>query len=649
MTDRGRWGAIVLGVLVLAVGGWLFLADPSAPDPVITGATDQASETTGHGGGRAGTTSGAAEAEDSSSGDPDATSGSRDRIRTARFSGRSVGGGERIEAARHRRPTRTLRGMVRVRGTIAGTAKEDATLRLTTRDGHREKLTIQVRSGTFDESVPISPSYVIESIETSAGRLIPERETITPRGDMPVEIVAVLAPRFEIRVLDGPGGQAFQEVEARRSVRPLASGLAHPEGLNELENLGTASGDPFIIQLDNRRETWFLRAPGSAWERLDLDATRPPPATITLGGSSSLSVQVTGEGLPVDARIAVYAGSTSGPRARPVLTRPVPPHETGPIEGLDEGDYEVRLEAEVETGEPLVLDVAQASLSTGATSMVTLRPQASALARLGVPLTGELFLGSAFAGPGPLELRPSGGGNGRIMIGPADLVPHENRPGWYRFEVASIRPGPWVASTLGQLMSFEVRGGGPARIELRTAHPTLVEILVIDDATGEPVPGAIVAINAGARAGVTANTYAPASRGQDGTFDFHVAPGTAVVRVRAPGYRPGARTMRIGSEPLRSEIRLESEQGVRLRFWRDAVRARIPASFRPSVIPEDGSPIGRMPSSRSNSEITMYVPRPGRYVIRFPRLPGHAPIPDRVVEVAIGAITDQTIELRSGQ
>ncbi|MCP3915783.1 MAG: sigma-70 family RNA polymerase sigma factor [bacterium] len=523
----------------------------------------------------------------------------------------------------------------------------------------RDIRTIPFTDGSFTVTAPEHAFIGASRIEAEGRIAAIERTPFIVAPDAVMEVRAAWAKEGWLRVVDGETGAELSGVEVRRRWRWRAIGRAlHPGDLPEVEVIATDAASP--VSLPGLPVKWrttvahWVRAPGFAWQRTDIDLNSGGTRTVELAASGGLAVEVLGQQPQKPLRVRAFTPDRAdGPSWDAALDVELDGTRASVIDLLP-GPYVVRID-QGEFDTTLTLGRAEVEVRAGETGRVTVHLDPAALA---VPLThlhGTLALPEELRSKGSLILSPypwdSLPGQGRVQLALSDLEPVDGAPDVLAWDAGEVQRGVYLAY-VDEVQHRE-------RIDVRTANetvhaivvPPLAELVltVVDGATGEPLE-ANVSWGDGALEGVHSNSFRTTHPDPEtGRYTIIAPRGIIQVAAAVDGHATDRRDVQLDRD-TELTIALERAAGVRVSFWEDD--ARVPIAMRVTLkslrIPDTGEDVPMPTSTEANAlELSMLL-EPGRYEMAFtvPASEGFAQPAPVIVEVPAAEIVDLRVPVR---
>ena len=384
---------------------------------------------------------------------------------------------------------------------------------------------IPVHAGVFDavlpDARPLAERFLVERVIVD-GRVAWLEEMLFAADAAPHALVARLARPTTLRVTDAATGALLDDVFVVAPKEVFAR--PDPDRCAPEELIVRSAASPVALELpDPRREavlSWLLRvvvgAPGHASAVVDLDLTKGGERLVPLPRGATVTVALEPWRLPprdpaegalvlrppqpyVRLRHITEFDAAESHAARCItITRWMTAAEARP-----DGDGRVRFDGvtpgpctvSVELGDWLAREPAlafeQFELAAGEERAVTLRlPELPALP-VAASLAGIVEVPPEWDDlPWALEIRGLRDDDPRrLRLGRTELEPVPGSAGRFRFRIAAVTPGAWIARFIAieQQQVFEQPVGGRSDLRLEVGPPVSARIEFRDAATREPV------------------------------------------------------------------------------------------------------------------------------------------------------------------
>lgn len=509
------------------------------------------------------------------------------------------------------------------------------------------KQEVRVEDGLFELHVPPRTVWAMPGRIDVGGRAA--WTTFGIEGDAPSEAPATMDVRWvkpaTLRVVDASSLQDLANVEIVRllyleqgppaegsaSARHVAKSAASPVELPFFENdPDSAFSNYGVVGV----ETYWVRAPGTAWSRIRVDPFHGGERLVKLSPATVLLQQ---NSLPRDLEWFVAPVGREQPAMRLPLFR------DGSTAGLEAGSWALQLrraEANGTQGEPLAetrFDLTRGSTRGFAHDELSalIRQAKSADVRDAPPNRAEvtvlLRVPSTWK-PLAREIeiaRVDGYGRARgrrQLVAASDAVRAPGDVELLRFELRDVECGPWRVSVdpLAWTESFEVTPDSPAIVRLDVGAPAAVRIRVLDGETHAPVQAEIRAASrpSSFHAVMERNR---AMRKVDGEHALDVPAGSLRLIVHVDG-RPD-RYPELSVVPGPNELTLDSHEPIRVEIEARDGDARIPfdqlLATAESLDPS-GEHAGISMADGLGGYYRMELGRPGRWRFFCHDVPGYS-------------------------
>lgn len=408
------------------------------------------------------------------------------------------------------------------------------------------------------------------------------------------------------------------------------------------EDLG-ASPVSIAAPVEGAIRTLFARSPGYAWGRIELrDAQEERFLDLVPAG---------------DLRIFVAAGprdpSTQvrvlGAERRLLFEEELGAREELVVPGLPAGPVEVvaRIASLLDARE---VGRASAEIVPGTTASAKLLLEPVEPARW-VPLAGSIVVPPEW-GLEDFELGfelqgvALQGWSGEARVRREAMTLANRAAGLHRWSAGDVQPGRYEADLieLGYSAVIEVGPEGARDVHIAIPPPCTVHLRCVDAVTGDATRPEQIYWGSTTDGGPNSLLAVSGWNGQLERFELRVPCGA--IRITSVGSRHESRTMDFQVGPGLAELELVLRAPTALRpILMDGTR-EVPWEVRrmPALVPLDEQESAGSWTLRER-RLTMKVDEPGRYALRVPVLDGYEPVPEQVVELERGVLTEHLIEL----
>ncbi len=515
---------------------------------------------------------------------------------------------------------------------------------------------IEIESGRFSLPCPQS----VTSLDFSTLQLGDQhamRETRFPIAgldlDVEHEIRVIPTPWIELAVLDASTGMDLGQVSVTRSGNPYTR---HPSRVRSEHRLVAGLQSPLRLQLPTSMVKWaprsvWIGSPGYAWSRVELHLETVGAREVRLVAGGDLEVVLEGE-VPKGASLMVVPKTPEFAHPGPAFVGWDLESRSSDIllDGLWPNEYLVQ----VVRGQPRqVLAEGEASVEAGKRSVAHITiPFQPALSR--VPFKGTMVLPTAWGLSKPvicidaLDPAPDGSSPGGVCTPQAT-----EDPTLWTFESEAVPPGRYTLSLqraridLASLHAgtFTLNEQGNTRIEFVVPAPVMVQVSVIEEGSGEPVPGAFVRWYAGSSSNLTLIVaFAAKKSSKTGLFELKAPEGSIEVSAGAAGFAGSSTNLEVRPGSNRTTLSLRRACFLELGFKEAGVLVPKPQGGRRIQFRGESDQAG-YPSERSGIPAQFGFREPGSYRVTIPDMPGYEPIPPFDVWLKTGETTEHTVIL----
>ena len=504
-------------------------------------------------------------------------------------------------------------------------------------------LRVHVESGAFEFRVLADSLLSIPDVHLGGRLAILDERNLgrVPDGrQLHLRATWLRPTRVVVRAADtGRELTGIQGVEVEAGRRTVPSVAQTP-----LE-LGDSPVTLCATRLDwNRVRAFFLRAPGYAWQVVEVVAAGGE-RVVELVPGGALEVEVTGSIPQAKTYLRVR------PADRPWWCEAeIEIGSTPATHRIDSLPAERRHVA-VERGpdhNPVPITRAEVELVAGATASLRLDLDAAPAREL-VPLAGTLRLPAIWGfAPEALYIRAAEPTEGRWRHVP-DRGTFERIDGTedlWSWSVAPVEPGAYVISLVrtGCSVRAEVPLAGRTDVHIEVPAPADVEVVVVERTSGEGALVTNLVWNVVRPAGVRLTSHEPARSSDSGVWTFRAPQGSIELQPLDDAYAPVSQRVDVVPGVNRFTLEVVRACGVLLRLadgetvlpWPDAVDATLTALA--------GSD-GMRGATHSHDQVSIRVSGPGRYRISLTEVPGYLPVTDEEVEIPPESFIEHVIQL----
>jgi len=361
----------------------------------------------------------------------------------------------------------------------------------------------------------------------------------------------------------------------------------------------------------------------------------------------------------IEAQAAEYLTQMRKLPGRTVLEAPAQLREPAQFDGLGAGSYSLSVEIGKSWDSPLVLGQTDVLLEVGRTREVTLRVT-SPQERRRVPVSGTLFLPPEWGRTrlsldiDPIDIEGKTAADERD-IELSSMQPVGGAEGLFRWDAGLLVPG-WYEVTCYGLdcqWSFDTGPDGRSDVQIVVGAPADVQVLVLDEDTGNPLSDLEVRWNGRRPERVNGGSLESASwNATTGTHDFRAPAGGVELSISGLEYRVvGDGDFEVDPGPNRLTLRVRHTCGFVLTF--KVKGALIPVeedvtwNVKAKAVDGSGWTSGR--GDAKDYGIRLTVSEPGQYEVKVPTPTGFQPIPPLLIDVPVGTYVAHVIELRAVQ
>ena len=521
---------------------------------------------------------------------------------------------------------------------------EDGTLELVLWDGgYHWSHEVEVVGGSWSDEVPARATLSVEELVVGGRRArldagLGERLPVPESGVL--DLLARWIPRSELVVRAADTGAELGDLEVVRMRRWRSTYHDHP-GVDPRQVL-TGASSPIDLDVPRLRDegaaTIFVRAPGYAWKRYQLDPDRSGERLVQLVRGGSLSVEVLGLDPDTDVHLSLIRQNEKTETTEFRL-------EDGTVllDGVEPDVYLVGAALGGRSPEPFELGSIEVEVRAGQRVEAVLELDPAAEPEV-ADLAGTVFVPAAW------EVVPATLGINRTAVGrwvsrsghaAVSLEAVAGVPGTYSWSVAELELGtyeltlddpPWE-------VEIELPPGGRRDVEVVVPPPVRVVVDVVDGRTGAPVPDVRSLLWFGPRAvSKEVSRTSPPSR-----FEFSVPPGRSVVRPMGNGF---AGKTYFEVERAETFVTLEVLPNCKFTIVLEDAGAIVPwENGWPLSVTEQPDDCWSTAHSGDGSAVRLEVGAPGRYVVQIGPLVGFEPVPLLEVEAVAGEEPEHVVQL----
>ena len=529
----------------------------------------------------------------------------------------------------------------------------------------QEQREVELVGGRFALEVPRGTWIAARRLE-AGGRdalLEPGPSGNSSRPD-PVQVVEPLALELRarwvdevlLRVVDAADGRELSDVEVRRRThwRAIAPAV-HPGDAPEVETVAAGAASPVALPDPGpglRVVPHWVRAPGYAWRRVDVDCDAGGERTVRLAAGGALEVRALGARPDGELYLRLFApGREDGASFAAVADVRLDAQGAARIADLEPGAYVARIDRGAYDA-TLTLASQPVAVTAGQTAALDLALDAGLLDGPRTALSGTLTV------PDGMELervqlrlavepRDAVGGQETVRLPLAGMRPSADDPLRLEWDAGLVRRAQYLASVSDVMHRERIDATAGARTEAHLVVPPLARVTaaVVDSATDEPLARARVQWADGELEGVSHNSWAKVRRESGaGVHVFRAPLGELQISAEAEGYVGETRAVQLEGD-VELDFRLERASGVRIAFYEGEARVPIALEVQGLRVLDaatgEDAPEGTVRDMRTTSKERLVILRPGAWTLELLRYPeGYRRSGPIGVEVLPGQITD---------
>jgi hypothetical protein len=433
---------------------------------------------------------------------------------------------------------------------------------------HFASVAIPVREGRFDSRVPANVAMTIRGVELGGRPARPETERLQWDPELDVVLTARWPPGSQLRVKGADTHGDLGEVEvAKRLALPAAWIHPGPVPAGKIER----SKSPLPLPELLGRRVYWVRAPGYAWGRVEVDHDQGGERVLELQPAAELRVELRGSAPPAQAALRLYGGPF-GFTPAPVLELDLSGVTPIDVRDLAAGPYEVRVELGSWWRDPELLASAPVELAAHQRASVELELGELPAAGDAVTLEGTLALPGEYRGMRiSLALSRLEGGvpeaRGALELLASAMSPSQTSPGELAWSAGLQKPGTYLAEVrpLSVRQVLALAAGENPPVHIVVPRPAELVLRPLDARTGELVPDAVAQWHL-VPPGELATWDRETVRGDPATRLVRIrAPqGTVAFAVQAPGYASQEGRLELEAGGAELEVRLERPCEIRV-------------------------------------------------------------------------------------
>ncbi|MEQ8766507.1 MAG: RNA polymerase sigma factor [Planctomycetota bacterium] len=511
-----------------------------------------------------------------------------------------------------------------------------------------ELVWVRIEDGRFSAEIPRSPRYVAGKIElpaVPAPCLDPDSVRMSEGNGNRILVLTPTRPVLVVRDRD----RQF-DLEGLEIVTCDDCGIERGDLLprETYRTLTTEGRSPFALPERTGPHPYWVRAPGHAWGRIEIDHGSVGERVLDLPPASSLTVTVLGGPLPEDSRVQLTRESwTSG-----VLLERRVTDSTTQLESLPGGHYGVELIAG-DRIEGIPLGRTQVSLEEGVSQGILIQLDRTELESPKVPLRGVVTVPES-VDTFHLQLTRQTGAEGRsgqeaIRIASSAMTEVEGAPNRLRWDAGRVRPGQYVAFFRGfqHREPFEVHPDRENVIELTIPELADVTVTFVDTDSGADVHPIGLQWADGELEGVATNWRQNVYRDfRTGGYRFTATAGTVELYLEDPRYQVVEPMVTLQPGENRLTVSVLAASTVVISFEENGSRVDVPFEYWWDMkVRDPEGPADLIDQKTTRHRSTRYYARAGRYTFELPDLEGFEPIGTREVVLEKGRPRDLVIEV----
>jgi hypothetical protein len=464
-----------------------------------------------------------------------------------------------------------------------------------------------------------------------------------------------------LHVQDRENGRELPAVQLVESEEDWpANRLSHP-GLAEMRSLGIGTS-PIAIEPGEEfrwRRVFHARSPGYAWERIEIDSSRPEERFLLLDPGGDLGVALTGSAREPNAVLRLRTSARAG-RQRARFPELVFEAQLGErvaveIESLRAAAYQIGVEVGESWKDPVVLGKAEVDVVAGQRVDVVLAVEALEPIA-GVPLEGTLVLPVEWEIDEPslaFELLDPPLGNQRthFYVDAASMTRVEGSPDTFRWSAGDVQPGRYEIRLYEPPFSISLAIGPTGERDARVVVPPPCDVLIrcVDDESGADVEVDDLHWNCRRPQWVSGGTLSSA-RFDDALscWCFRAPAGEIEFQARDHRYEHNQESGTVGSGTNEFVLRLRPVTGVLLVLRDGGAEIGWNDEWSAKLGPVAGTSHG-WSKSRLDSRLLiglMRVKHRDSYRLTVGEIPGYEPVPEETIEIERGKVVEHVIELR---
>lgn len=514
------------------------------------------------------------------------------------------------------------------------------------------------KAGEWTASIAVEqPIEGLSADELFAGELAAVVDDPSERVDVPASgeltIRAHVPPAVVLRVVDVATGADLHGVSLVRAdsfsdeaaghpgfeftERRVATGLASPVDVNRHAAALGRWGEQRVL----------VGAPGYAWSLVEFDFANGGERTVALERAAELSILVRG----VDPQAGERLRLRSAVVTRPLLDLALTADGAIEVDALAPG--EVRVSAEIGpwiNGPPLVVGEGTVVLRAGERGSLAL-DLAPAPKLVSASAAGIVFIAESWEGVQPLgnlELigTPLGGREGRKRVALRRTTSSRDGYDAFHWACTDVQVGRHEFEVDEPRFSvvLDVPPGGRDDFELVLHGPAELLVLVVDDATGEPILEQTVNWRPRRPEAATwrgfENSRYDAERGR---HVIRTVPTVVELMLWTSEHLPYNDEVDLTRGVREHTIRLQRASSIEVKARSGDTRLTIPDGWDDSPSESAGGGETRLISD-SRWDRTFVVSKPGVYELTPPRIPGYRELPVQRIEVFAGRKTEHVLE-----
>ena len=467
-------------------------------------------------------------------------------------------------------------------------------------------------------------------------------------ADLTLRLRAI--PELRLRVIDAETKEELTEVGVFRCKGE--DNKLHPGPGARLEGLVDAGKSPLLVPSPDEvhpkmTTTLWVRAPGYAWGSVEILFAEGGLREVPLVRGGSAKITITGK-VPAAEKLALRVYGKTGGGGSPLLDL-ANARGDRELEDVAPGSYEVRLELGDWFREPRVLARAPMVVVAGQQAAVELVVKNEVAAPDRVTLRGTFVVPSGWKkAEKPLSvtldpLRGTDRWTERRWLHESELK-RGDKDGEYRFTFRDTPVGRYslVFEPSSHQRVVRVSKDGMEDLRIELPEPVEIVVRVLDRDTKEPRNGFSLAWHPEYPPGVLGSLDSASAALNSNEVRFLVPAGRIVVQCFADAFEVPWTRLDVAPDEHEFEVFAVVRNGVKVALYEGTTRVPLDA-WDVSLLTLDGQPALGGESS-FGSDLTLFAPKPGTYILRVEAADGYKPIADR--QVKLGPPPFPTIDIK---